>query len=170
MNSLWLYGRSGAGKSTLANYLEVTLDCDSVIIIDGDELRKGLCADLKFTKKDRDENHRRIAELVKLLISKHFIPIVTTIAPQHSQREIIRNILGNSVLMVHIDAPVQICSQRDPKGLYKKASRGALKDFLDFPFDTPLDSEKNFAIDTTEDISISSCKLLRYVTDSLHLG
>lgn len=169
MNSIWLYGRSGAGKSSLANKLEMYLDCDTVIVIDGDELRKGLCADLKFTKKDRDENHRRIAELIKLLISKQFIPIVTTIAPQHSQRDIIRNILGDSVLMVHIDAPLQICMQRDPKGLYKKASRGKLKDFLDYPFDIPLDSEKDFVVDTTEDISICSSKLLKYVTGSLHL-
>lgn len=148
----WLYGRSGAGKTTLANRLEAGLRARQMhaFLLDGDELRSGLCSDLGFGEDARDENHRRAAEMAKLIAKRDIVVIAATMAPQHAQRDIINDTLGDSHRWVFVDASYEVCAERDPKGLYKKAAEGKLTRFKDFPFDSPRSAEVNLHLSTIE--------------------
>ena len=128
---IWLTGLSGSGKTTIAENLKNKLrDSLSIIILDGDEIRKGLNKDLGFSFEDRTENVRRIAEIAKFLMDKNFMVIVAVISPRKSQRELAKNIIGeDNFLEVFVDAPLRICKERDPKGLYKAVERGEIKNF-----------------------------------------
>ena len=124
-------GLSCSRKTTIAEYLKNKLENSlSTIILDGDEIRKGINKDLSFSFEDRTENIRRIAEIAKILMDKNFMVIVAVISPRKSQRELAKNIIGeNNFLEVFIDAPLRICKERDPKGLYKAVERGEIKNF-----------------------------------------
>lgn len=126
---IWLTGLSGAGKSTLARELERKLfDAGKqVIVLDGDKLRQGLCEDLEFSPAERSENVRRIAQLARLMLDTGSIVIVACISPYKRDRELARKIIGvSSFFEVFVFCPLEICSQRDPKGLYRTSKNGRL--------------------------------------------
>lgn len=139
---IWFTGLSGSGKTTLASALEKRLFelnyfCQ---ILDGDNVRSGINKNLMFTETDRMENIRRIAEVGKLFMNCGIILICAFISPTNKMREMAREIIGkNDFLEVFIDTPLEVCEQRDPKGLYKKARAGEIKNFtgISSPFEIP---------------------------------
>lgn len=139
---LWFTGLSGAGKSTIANSLERKLHAlgKRTFVLDGDNVRHGLNRDLGFTEADRVENIRRVAEVAKLFVEAGLITIVSFISPFRAEREMARGLMGaNEFIEIFVDTPLEICEQRDPKGLYRKARRGELRNFtgLDSPYEKP---------------------------------
>jgi adenylylsulfate kinase len=146
----WLFGRSGAGKTTLAKAVHRGLMDRNMpaFILDGDEMRSGLCSDLAFSSEARVENHRRIAEVSKLAAEQGFTVIVSTMAPEHKQRDVVAQVLGKGLVWVYVHAPLDICIKRDPKGLYGRAKAGKLNNLLDFPFEVPRPHERENTIDT----------------------
>jgi adenylyl-sulfate kinase len=147
----WLFGRSGAGKTTLASRLRDGLADRElpVVYLDGDEMRSTLCSDLGFKPEARLENHRRIAEIARLLADQGLNVVVSTMAPEHQQRDLVANILGDRLIWFYIHAPLDICMQRDPKGLYKRALQGQVKQLINYPFDVPRPHEQENYINTT---------------------
>lgn len=143
---VWLTGLSGAGKSTLAHRIEAILFARGcrTYVLDGDNVRHGLCRDLGFSPADRQENIRRIGEMGKLMADAGVIVITAFISPFRSDRDGIRNLLKEGdFIEVHCDAPLQICEQRDVKGLYKKARAGVIPEFtgISSPYEPPLHPE-----------------------------
>jgi bifunctional enzyme CysN/CysC len=139
---LWFTGLSGAGKSTIANSLERKLHAlgKRTFVLDGDNVRHGLNRDLGFTEADRVENIRRVAEVAKLFVEAGLITIVSFISPFRAEREMARGLMGpDEFIEVFVDTPLEICERRDPKGLYRKARRGELRNFtgLDSPYERP---------------------------------
>ena len=135
---LWLTGLSGSGKSTIANLLEQKLVAQGkhTYLLDGDNVRHGLCGDLGFSDKDRVENIRRISEVAKLFVDSGTLVITAFISPFKADRDYCREILDESEFVeIFIDTPLEVCEARDPKGLYKKARSG------DIPHFTGIDSE-----------------------------
>ena len=149
---LWLTGLSGAGKSTIANLVEQRLHATArhTYLLDGDNVRHGLNKDLAFTDADRNENIRRIAEVAKLMVDAGLIVITAFISPFRSERLMARHLLAaDQFVEIFIDTPIEVAEGRDPKGLYKKARSGELKNFtgVDSPYEAPVDPE--LRIDTT---------------------
>jgi bifunctional enzyme CysN/CysC len=143
---LWFTGLSGAGKSTVANSLERKLHGlgKRTFVLDGDNVRHGLNRDLGFTEADRVENIRRVAEVAKLFVEAGLITIVSFISPFRAEREMARGLMGpDEFIEVFVDTPLEICERRDPKGLYRKARRGELRNFtgLDSPYERPESPE-----------------------------
>lgn len=138
---LWFTGLSGSGKSTIANILEKKLFNlgKHTMLLDGDNVRHGLNKDLGFTNADRVENIRRIANVSKLMIDAGLITIVSFIAPFKAERQLARDLMLNDFLEVFIDVPLEVAESRDPKGLYKKARSGNIKNFtgIDSPYESP---------------------------------
>jgi bifunctional enzyme CysN/CysC len=139
---LWFTGLSGAGKSTIANSLEQKLHelGKRTFVLDGDNVRHGLNRDLGFTEADRVENIRRVAEVAKLFVEAGLITIVSFISPFSAEREMARGLMGpDEFIEIFVDTPLEICEHRDPKGLYRKARRGELRNFtgLDSPYERP---------------------------------
>ncbi|MDR1191178.1 MAG: adenylyl-sulfate kinase [Verrucomicrobiales bacterium] len=163
---LWLTGLSGSGKSTLAVALEKSLlqRGRAAYILDGDNIRYGLCADLDFSLADRAENIRRVGEVAKLMADAGLIVISALISPLQAERDHIRQQCHNEGLPfaeIYINAPLAVCEQRDPKNLYRKARAGHLKDFtgLDSPYDPPPAPELELPTDR-EPKETSLAKLL----------
>lgn len=149
---LWFTGLSGAGKSTIANLVEKRLHASGrhTYLLDGDNVRHGLNRDLGFTDADRVENIRRVAEVGKLMVDAGLMVLVSFISPFRSERAMARNLLqAGEFIEVFVDTPLAVAEQRDPKGLYKKARRGELKNFtgIDSPYEPPEQPEIH--IDTT---------------------
>ena len=146
----WLFGRSGAGKTTLASHLQRSLADRKIPVVnlDGDELRATLCSDLGFNSEARLENHRRIAEMARLLLNQNLNVVVSTMAPEYSQRDTVAKILGARLVWFYIHAPLNVCIQRDPKGLYKRALAGQVQQLTNYPFDAPRPPEQENYIDT----------------------
>ena len=143
---VWLTGLSGAGKSTIANLLEKRLHAmgKRTYLLDGDNVRHGLNKDLGFTAEDRVENIRRIAEVAKLMADAGVIVITAFISPFRAERALARELMEEGEFIeVFIDTPLEVAEERDPKGLYKKARRGELKNFtgIDSPYETPQNPE-----------------------------
>src|SRR5204863_1914387 len=139
---LWFTGLSGAGKSTTANNLEKKLYALSkrTFVLDGDNVRHGLNRDLGFTEAGRVENIRRVAEVAKLFVEAGLITIVSFISPFRAEREMARGLMApDEFIEIFVDTPLETCEQRDPKGLYRKARRGELRNFtgLDSPYEPP---------------------------------
>jgi len=139
---LWFTGLSGSGKSTIANALEEKLNKMGfhTYLLDGDNIRKGLNKELGFSKEDREENIRRIAEVSKLFVDAGIITLTAFISPFIKDREKAKEIIGkDNFIEIFIDTPFDECEKRDPKGLYKKAIKGEIKNFTGFdsPYEEP---------------------------------
>lgn len=139
---IWLTGLSGSGKSTIAQALEHDLHQQGVLtqLLDGDNVRTGLCNNLGFSVEDRQENIRRIAEAAKLFINCGIITICSFVSPTRAIRDQARTIIGTDDFNeVYVNAPIEVCEQRDVKGLYKKARAGEIRNFtgIDSPFEAP---------------------------------
>ncbi len=143
---LWFTGLSGSGKSTVANAVEsklLSLGKHSYLL-DGDNVRHGLNKDLGFSDDDRVENIRRIGEVAKLFVDSGAIVLTAFISPFVADREQVRDLMAeDQFLEVFIDTPLEVCEQRDPKGLYKKARAGEIKNFtgIDSEYEVPLSPE-----------------------------
>ncbi|HTI97229.1 MAG TPA: adenylyl-sulfate kinase [Rudaea sp.] len=143
---LWFTGLSGAGKSTIANQVEQRLHAlgRHTYVLDGDNVRHGLNRDLGFTDEDRVENIRRVAEVARLMVDAGLIVLVSFISPFRDERRMARDLFGvGDFAEVYVDTPIELCEQRDPKGLYAKARAGELQNFtgVDSPYEAPLDPE-----------------------------
>lgn len=150
---LWLTGLPAAGKSTVADRVEQKLQAlgRRTYLLDGDNVRHGLSRDLGFTDRDRVENIRRVAEVAKLMVDAGLIVIVSFISPFRSERRMARDLMEEGeFLEIFVDAPLEVCEERDPKGLYAKARRGDLVNFtgIDSPYEPP--ENPDLRIDTTE--------------------
>jgi bifunctional enzyme CysN/CysC len=149
---LWFTGLSGVGKSTIANLVEKTLHTRGfhTYLLDGDNVRHGLSRDLGFTDEDRVENIRRVSEVAKLMVDAGLIVLVSFISPFRAERQMARSLVeADEFLEIFVDAPLAVAEARDPKGLYRKARRGELKNFtgIDSPYEPPERPE--LRIDTT---------------------
>lgn len=166
---LWMVGLSGSGKSTIAKAVEDELHAKGFLtqLLDGDNLRTGINNNLGFTEVDRIENIRRAAETAKLFANCGVVTICSFISPTEEIRTLAQNIIGEADFkVVYINAPFEICEQRDVKGLYKKARNGEIKNFtgLDAPFEAP----QNAALELkTNELSLEECKekLVEFVVD-----
>ena len=141
--TVWLTGLSGAGKSTIARNLEVALTGRGIkaFILDGDNIRHGLNKDLGFLHADRSENIRRVSEVAKLMNSAGLLVITAFISPYRKDREDARTVIGaDKFVEVYVNAGIEMCIKRDPKGLYKKAIAGKITNFtgIDSPYEAPL--------------------------------
>ncbi|UAA40097.1 adenylyl-sulfate kinase [Paraneptunicella aestuarii] len=149
---IWFTGLSGSGKSTLANLLEQKLVERShyTYLLDGDNIRHGLCGDLGFSSKDRVENIRRISEVAKLFVDAGMIVLTAFISPFRADRDYCRNLLqAGEFVEIFVDTPLEECEKRDPKGLYQKARQGDIKDFtgIDSPYEQPENPEIHLKYD-----------------------
>nr|WP_262927469.1 adenylyl-sulfate kinase [Phytohalomonas tamaricis] len=164
---IWFTGLSGSGKSTLANALEAELNrlgCHTMLL-DGDNIRHGLCKDLGMSEADRNENIRRIGEVAKLFTDAGIIVITAFISPFQSERDAARALFDEgNFIEVHVDTPLGVCEQRDPKGLYKKARAGQIKDFtgINSPYEAPAEVELRVNTDTMSPTEIIS-RLLKLI-------
>ncbi len=162
----WLFGRSGAGKTTLARVLYRALIDRKIPVfyLDGDDMRSGLCSDLDFTTEARLENHRRMAEVARLAAGQNLNVVVSSMAPQHSQRDLVAQTLGEQVTWIYVHAPLEICIKRDPKGLYQRAQAGKLDKLINYPFDVPRPHERQHYIDTVaQNVEAASQDILEIV-------
>jgi bifunctional enzyme CysN/CysC len=143
--TVWLTGLSGSGKSTIANAVAERLldDGRPAYVLDGDNLRHGLNADLGFSAADRAENVRRVGEVARLLADAGLVALAPVISPYRADRDRVRAIheaAGLRFVEVFVDTPLELCEERDPKGLYAKARAGALTGMtgIDDPYESPL--------------------------------
>ena len=139
---IWFTGLSGSGKSTLAHVVEERLHLAGcrTFVFDGDNVRHGLCANLSFSKKDRHENIRRIGEMAKLFTEAGVIALTAFISPFRADRERVRALVSeNDFIEIYCNSPLEVCEQRDSKGLYKKARAGEIKNYtgISSPYEAP---------------------------------
>lgn len=156
---VWFTGLSGSGKSTLAHYVEeklYQLNCHT-FVMDGDNVRHGLSSDLGFSNEDRVENIRRIGETSKLFIEAGIIVLTAFISPFTSDRERVRGLAPHGdFIEIYLNCPIELCEQRDVKGIYKKARKGEIKDFtgISSPYEAP--ENPDLELDTSTN-SIEEC-------------
>ncbi len=163
---LWFTGLSGSGKSTLANALDAELHGRGIktVLLDGDNVRHGLCGDLGFSADDRHENLRRIAEVAKLMADTGLVVLTAFVSPYRSDRDRARAIVGpERFAEIYVDAPVEVCATRDVKGLYAKAQAGLITDFtgVNSPYETPLAPELTVA-SGSEPLTQSAAHVLQW--------
>ena len=146
--TIWFTGLSGSGKSSIASATEklIVTSGRPSYLLDGDNLRLGLNEDLNFSAKDRHENVRRVAEVARLFADAGLVALVSLIRPYREDRETAREIhdqFGLRFFEVFVDTPIEVCEERDPKGLYKKARSGEIKGFtgIDDPYEMPNDPD-----------------------------
>ncbi len=168
--AIWFFGLSGSGKSTLANKLVTRMfdNGQNSFLLDGDIIRTGINNNLGFSREDRKENVRRIAEMCKILLQVDVIPIVAAITPYESDRLMIQNILGkDNIILMHVSCPLEECEKRDPKGLYKKARKGEIPNFTGVSDVFELPKLNHLIIETNEK-SIKNCldKALEHLEES----
>ncbi|WP_041522433.1 adenylyl-sulfate kinase [Gilvimarinus agarilyticus] len=154
---IWLTGLSGSGKSTVANALDATLHANGFnsFLLDGDNVRHGLNKDLGMTESDRAENIRRVGEVAKLMVESGLIVICAFISPYKRDRQMVRSMFKpGEFVEVFLDTPLSVCEKRDPKGLYKKARAGVIKQFtgVSDPYEQPESAE---LILNTTDITVT---------------
>nr|WP_249642840.1 adenylyl-sulfate kinase [Pectobacterium carotovorum] len=159
---IWFTGLSGSGKSTLAGALEQVLHQRGVstYLLDGDNVRHGLCRDLGFTDDDRRENIRRVGEVAKLMVDAGLVVLTAFISPHRAERKMVQDLLGEGQFIeVFVDTPLATCEARDPKGLYKKARAGDLRNF------TGIDSA--YEAPEAPDSHLDGEQLVTHLTDQL---
>lgn len=165
---LWLTGLSGSGKSTIANKLELALYKKRMqtVVLDGDTIRTGISSDLTFSQADRKENLRRVSEMAKLLAHNGNIVVCCFISPLRSQRELAKKILKEDFLEVYIKADLTVCEARDPKGLYKRARAGEIKNFtgIDSTYEEPAAADLVIESDKS-DVDSAVEKLIHLLID-----
>ena len=166
---LWFTGLSGSGKSTLANALNENLHAYkiSTYLLDGDNIRHGLCKDLGFSDRDREENIRRIGEVANLFMNAGIVTITAFVSPFKSDREKVRKIIGKDFIEIFCAANLDICETRDTKGLYKKARLGEIKDFtgISSPYEIPNDPE--IIVETgLLDLNASVMQIMKYLREN----
>ena len=166
---IWFTGLSGSGKSTLAHAIEERLFERGHLsfVLDGDNIRHGLNRNLGFSPEDREENIRRIGEVANLFSQAGFITMTAFISPYREDRDRVRSLLHDGEFIeVFVKVPLDVAEERDPKGLYKKARAGEIKEFtgISAPYEAPLSPE--LVIDTSElDLIQSAEKVLNYLED-----
>lgn len=166
--TLWFTGLSGSGKSTLAHAVEKHLYEMKVrtYVLDGDNVRHGLCGDLGFSNVARRENIRRIGEVSKLFVDAGMIVLTAFISPFRSDRQQVRKLLGKRFIEIYCDCPLNICESRDVKGLYKRARAGEVREFtgISSPYEAPEAAE---IIVNTDSLNLheSTQKIVRYLAD-----
>lgn len=164
---VWLTGLSGSGKSTIATELERELFVlgRQAYVLDGDNVRHGLCSDLAFTPHDRRENIRRVGEVAKLFVDSGQILITAFISPYKEDRDLVRSLVPpGQFIEVYVNAPIEVCERRDPKGLYAKARANEIKEFtgVSAPYEAPENPEVELRTDQL-DVSASVNTLLEYL-------
>ncbi|WED22054.1 adenylyl-sulfate kinase [Vibrio sp. JC009] len=165
---LWFTGLSGSGKSTVANAVDKMLHdlgCKTYVL-DGDNVRHGLNGDLGFSDADRVENIRRIGEVSKLFVDAGLLVSTAFISPFIADRKMVRSIMGEGEFIeVFIDTPLEVCEQRDPKGLYKKARAGEIKNFTGIDSAYELPEQPEIQVKTAEK-SVEECaqEVVNYLT------
>ncbi len=165
---IWFTGLSGSGKSTSADALEKALFAKGycTYLLDGDNVRHGLCGDLGFSDRDRVENIRRVGEVAKLMVDSGQIVLSSFISPFRRERQMVRQMVGpGEFIEVYVNTSVGICEQRDPKGLYKKARLGEIRNFtgIDSPYEEPDNPEivldtKSLSVEEVVDCLIQKLK------------
>tara|TARA_B100000575_G_scaffold148723_1_gene118631 strand:+ start:4745 stop:5332 length:588 start_codon:yes stop_codon:yes gene_type:complete len=170
---VWFFGLSGSGKSTLCNSVEKALFKHNIntVVLDGDSMRKGINKDLGFLESDREENLRRASEISKIINNNGLLTLCSFITPLEKNRKLINSIIGRkNIFWVYLDVPLEECIKRDPKGLYKKAIKGDIKNFtgVSSPFVVPTDFDyvvnKSFDLKTTTDKIV--VKILKNINKS----
>lgn len=175
--TIWITGLPSAGKSTLGTAVEERLVAlgRGAYLLDGDDLRCGLCSDLGFAREDREENVRRVGELARLLADAGTVAIAALVSPYAQMREHVRERHeqdGLPFFEVFVDTPVKLCAERDPKGLYKRAYAGELDGFtgVDDPYQEPTDPELHITPELGLEQAIEAVLDLIDVTDSLRVA
>ena len=170
---IWFTGLSGSGKTTLASMLEKKLFelhyfCQ---ILDGDNVRSGINKNLQFTEEDRNENIRRIAEVSKLFMNCGIILLCAFISPTNKMRQMAKKIIGEEdFLEIFVDTPLEVCEQRDPKGLYKKAMIGGIKNFTGVGQDYEKPESADMTLDTSRNsIAESTMQLVSFIKSNFVL-
>jgi bifunctional enzyme CysN/CysC len=164
--AIWLTGLSGSGKSTIANALEQTLYGNGAhcYVLDGDNLRLGLNMDLGFTPEDRAENVRRVSEVAKLMVDAGLIVITALVSPFEADRNRAKSIFAEGeFLEVFVDTPVEICQQRDPKGLYKKSAAGEIPNFTGVGQDYERPKNPDLILDGTASLEENIQKIIKFI-------
>ncbi len=167
---LWMTGLSGAGKSTLAMQVEKELFARGyqVYVLDGDNVRKGLNADLGFSAQDRTENIRRVGAVAALMADAGIVTVTAFISPFRADRDMARQACSSAFHEIYVQASLETCEQRDPKGIYKKARAGEIKEFtgISSPYEAPEKPE--FTVDTASH-SIDECvgMIVQYVQNNI---
>ena len=176
---LWFTGLSGSGKSTIATALERELlltHKKTTYVLDGDNIRHGLCKDLGFGPTDRQENIRRIGEVCNLFTDAGIIVLAAFVSPYREDRDKVRQLLKddagrNNFIEIHVQASVDVCEGRDPKGLYKKARAGEIPNFtgISAPFEAPENAEITL---NSGDNSVDECvaQLIKFLQDGGYLS
>ncbi|WP_010494548.1 adenylyl-sulfate kinase [Paenibacillus elgii] len=157
--ALWLTGLSGSGKSSIAVELENRLYHEGIrtYILDGDNIRHGLNNNLGFSPEDRKENLRRVGEVAKLFVDAGVISVAAFISPYNEDRSMVRNMFkANEFIEIYVSCPLEQCEERDPKGLYKKARAGEIREFtgISAPYEVPLNPE---LVIETDKYSVHEC-------------
>ena len=156
---LWFTGLSGSGKSTLAHAVEEELHLRGcrTFVLDGDNVRHGLCGDLAFSEADRSENIRRVGEAARLFVEAGVIVLTAFISPFRDDRERVRRLIGDAdFIEIYCHCPLEVCEERDVKGLYRKARQGLIKDFtgISSPYEEP--EQLAYSINTAETTVVDS--------------
>jgi adenylylsulfate kinase len=166
---LWFTGLSGSGKSTLAHTVEEQLHelgCHT-FVFDGDNVRHGLCSDLGFSEEDRSENIRRIAEMGKLYVDAGMIALTAFISPMRQDRAFVRNLVGeNDFIEIWCRCPLEVCEERDVKGLYRRARAGEIDQFtgISAPYEEP--ERADLIVDTDrEELDESAARIISLLRD-----
>lgn len=160
---VWLTGLPGSGKSTIARNVEQNLHRHGLrtVVLDGDNMRHGLCSDLGFSVADRNENVRRVSEVAKLFLEQGTIVLVALVSPIRDAREQARHLIpSGDFFEVYCQCPLAVCQQRDPKGLYAKVAKGMLGQFtgISSPYEEPLDPA--ITLDTADESATESVQRL----------
>jgi adenylylsulfate kinase len=166
---LWFTGLSASGKSTIAHAVEEVLHNEGhrTFVLDGDNVRHGLCSDLGFSMEDRDENLRRVGEVAKLFIEAGVIVLSAFISPLRSERERVRALVPHGEFIeIFCAAPLDVCEGRDPKGLYERAKKGEIQNFtgISSPYEVPVNPELYLE---THTLTIDNCvsRVMQFVSE-----